>query len=633
MIKNLQLSTLLGVALLGVSLTAQSQTVFKEDFQEGIPETFKIINNDGNTPAAAVEFVSDAWVSFEDPLDETNLVAISTSWYSPAGQSDDWIITPEITLGSNNALTFRTRALDGNFNDGFTVYVSLTGDSIADFTALPTLLVVDGENNTWTDHTVNLAEAGYADTTIRLAFVNNSADMYLLTLDDIEVANVINHNLSLSAVQNPTEYAATPLNHIRPYSFAAIVTNLGADTLNDVKVDVKVLKDSAEVYALSKTLPGVLLSGDELLVQFEETFNPDGLGEYTVIYTTSTLEEDEKPKDNAKQITVEVNETYFARDNGQVVNSLGIGPGTTGILGQTYTLEENDVLNSVSFYLLEPTPYEPVTVQLYDMLDGKPNEVIASSEIFYIEEEGAQLLTLEFENGPVGLTAGTYYIGITEDDANLTLAYTTDIFTLGTTFLDFVGSPVDGWANNETFGFNVSYVIRPNFEVGCFLSADVSATDATCANCEDGTATVVAQSGVEPYTYAWSNNGTSATIEGLAAGEYEVTVTDDEGCTYTDTATVNAPVNTGVELGDNFQSFTAYPNPANEVLNLEFSTGSTETAEIVITNSVGQVMTVNQTISSLNHNISMDVSDLASGVYFLTVTTPTSSKKERVMIK
>lgn len=272
MTKKIQLSVLLGFALFGVSLTAQSQSVFKEDFQEGIPETFKLINNDSLTPNAAVNFITDSWVAYEDPIDETNQVEISTSWYNPSGTSDDWIITPEIALVAYNTLNFITIALDGSF----VVCISLTGDSISDFMANEPLLTVAGENNTWTDHTVKLAAAGYAETSVRLAFVNNSSNMYLLTLDDIEVADVINHNLGVSAVQNPSEFASTPLNLTLQYQFATIVANLGADTLNDVKVDVQALKDNVEVFTASKTIPGGLLSGEELLVQFDETFTPDG---------------------------------------------------------------------------------------------------------------------------------------------------------------------------------------------------------------------------------------------------------------------------------------------------------------------------------------------------------------------
>jgi SdrD B-like domain/SprB repeat len=47
----------------------------------------------------------------------------------------------------------------------------------------------------------------------------------------------------------------------------------------------------------------------------------------------------------------------------------------------------------------------------------------------------------------------------------------------------------------------------------------------------DGEASVVASGGTPTYTYKWSNGGTTATITGLVAGTYTVTVTDANGCT------------------------------------------------------------------------------------------------------
>ncbi|MBI1288160.1 MAG: T9SS type B sorting domain-containing protein [Flavobacteriales bacterium] len=72
------------------------------------------------------------------------------------------------------------------------------------------------------------------------------------------------------------------------------------------------------------------------------------------------------------------------------------------------------------------------------------------------------------------------------------------------------------------------------------VSATTSSTDASCAG-DDGTATVTPSGGVTPYTYSWSTNPpqSTQTATGLAAGNYDVTVTDATGCTHTETVTVN----------------------------------------------------------------------------------------------
>ncbi len=66
---------------------------------------------------------------------------------------------------------------------------------------------------------------------------------------------------------------------------------------------------------------------------------------------------------------------------------------------------------------------------------------------------------------------------------------------------------------------------------------NTSSTDASCG-ATDGSATVTASGGTAPYTYAWTGGQTAATATGLGAGNYDVTVTDANGCTATSTASV-----------------------------------------------------------------------------------------------
>lgn len=71
------------------------------------------------------------------------------------------------------------------------------------------------------------------------------------------------------------------------------------------------------------------------------------------------------------------------------------------------------------------------------------------------------------------------------------------------------------------------------------LSAVGSATDVTCNGGNDGTAGASVSGGISPYTYSWNNGATSASLSGLAAGTYSVTVTDYNGCNVSESAIVN----------------------------------------------------------------------------------------------
>jgi len=180
------------------NLFGQATTVLMEDFEGSFPVGWTTINNDGLSPDTSVGFINDAWVITPD-LDDTtsgDSVVTSTSWYSPAGTSDDWLITPAITLGSfGNKFSFKAKSYDGSYPDGFQVFAS-THNVIDSFFQQDTLLDISAQAPNWTRYYVSLDSFGLAGQTIYLAFRNNSSDQYLLSLDSIYVG--IEHPLNIS---------------------------------------------------------------------------------------------------------------------------------------------------------------------------------------------------------------------------------------------------------------------------------------------------------------------------------------------------------------------------------------------------------------------------------------------------
>lgn len=72
-------------------------------------------------------------------------------------------------------------------------------------------------------------------------------------------------------------------------------------------------------------------------------------------------------------------------------------------------------------------------------------------------------------------------------------------------------------------------------------SSITSSTDPLCNGGTDGEATVSANGGTPNYTYNWSSGGNSTTETGLGDGTYSVTVTDNKGCTSSQTVTITEP--------------------------------------------------------------------------------------------
>lgn len=163
-----------------------------------------------------------------------------------------------------------------------------------------------------------------------------------------------------------------------------------------------------------------------------------------------------------------------------------------------------------------------------------------------------------------GLTAGTYSLTVT--DANGCTISNQVLITQPTLLTASASSSdascfgcVDGtasasasggtavysyvWSNGHTTQ-NISGLASGNYTVtitdanGCSATAtvqvnapeslvlNVSTQSASCFGGADGSAQVVVNGGVSPYSYLWSNGQITSSIGGLSAGNYSVTVTD-----------------------------------------------------------------------------------------------------------
>jgi len=100
---------------------------------------------------------------------------------------------------------------------------------------------------------------------------------------------------------------------------------------------------------------------------------------------------------------------------------------------------------------------------------------------------------------------------------------------------------VNAWtssANDANNGNDQSSISVTNY---ASPTVTVSGSDASCSGGNDGSATASVSGGASPYSYQWSNGGSGASISGLGAGNYTVTVTDANGCSSTGAVTISSP--------------------------------------------------------------------------------------------
>lgn len=77
------------------------------------------------------------------------------------------------------------------------------------------------------------------------------------------------------------------------------------------------------------------------------------------------------------------------------------------------------------------------------------------------------------------------------------------------------------------------------------LTGSIITTDAICYADANGTMDLTVVGGTQAYSYQWSNGETTEDLSYLIAGEYEVEVTDFNGCVFTDAATIYQPDSLG----------------------------------------------------------------------------------------
>ena len=84
---------------------------------------------------------------------------------------------------------------------------------------------------------------------------------------------------------------------------------------------------------------------------------------------------------------------------------------------------------------------------------------------------------------------------------------------------------------------------------------EISTTDASCNQVADGSATVDGNGGTAPYSYDWPGGQSGATVNNLAAGDYDVTVTDANGCTNELSLTIDEPTDLALAEVDSEDAF------------------------------------------------------------------------------
>ncbi|HMR45755.1 MAG TPA: gliding motility-associated C-terminal domain-containing protein, partial [Bacteroidia bacterium] len=160
------------------------------------------------------------------------------------------------------------------------------------------------------------------------------------------------------------------------------------------------------------------------------------------------------------------------------------------------------------------------------------------TDTFTIQRTPATFVQLTTLNNVTcfGLSNGSITITPTGGDGNYTYQWSYN--NIQTQNLNNI--PAGSYDVTVTDGSGCSYTM-PDIQVfqPDTLIAQVTTSPAGCTS-PTGSATAIQTGGVQPYTYLWSNNATSQTINGLSSQIITVIITDNNGCTATNSGIINA---------------------------------------------------------------------------------------------
>lgn len=318
-----------------------------------------------------------------------------------------------------------------------------------------------------------------------------------------------------------------------------------------------------------------------------QTINNLAPGNYTVTVT------DENGCQSEETVTVNEIECFASADViSQNITCNGFGNGTATA----------DIMN-----VTEPVGYiwsNDETTQTINNLTPGTYSVTAT------DANGCEIVTSVTITEPAGLNAN---------------ATSTNQVVLGVNDGTATASPTGGtdpysyiWSNGETTAM-ITDLAPDTYEVTvtdangcestqtvivdgeeCALELASDGSNATCNGAANGQATITPSNGIGPFTFEWSSGDSTAVVDNLPAGTYDVTVTDANECPAIVQVTIGEPTALTLGLADSTPAACGSDNGTASVM--------------------GDGGTPNYSYEWSNGAMTESVEDLAADTYTVTVT-------------
>jgi len=224
------------------SQTCEGPTLLDESFESGIPGTWTILNLDIGivTPSFQLKGYTGQFQPFTH---YGRKCVANTSRFTNAITTNDWLITPAVTLGSAPVCLSWMACSSLNGGEQYEVHISTTTPTVLGMNANVPLFIQPSENTRWTEYSIDLS--AYAGQTVYIGFWYNSINTLTFYLDDIHISQPVARDVRVTSV-TLNDVVASGL-----YPITGTLLNGGLTTINSMNLNWKVNNGPVNTTALS----------------------------------------------------------------------------------------------------------------------------------------------------------------------------------------------------------------------------------------------------------------------------------------------------------------------------------------------------------------------------------------------
>jgi len=166
------------------------------------------------------------------------------------------------------------------------------------------------------------------------------------------------------------------------------------------------------------------------------------------------------------------------------------------------------------------------------------------SEFLDINEPLAPLSLTSILNDILCFGDSTGSVNLTTSGGTLPYSYSwiNSQFEMSTITEDLIDFPADTYILTLIDHNNCLLNDTFTLEQPALLTADLVPTDVLCFGESTGSIDLIVYGGTIPYNYAWSNLAITEDLINITAGDYTVTITDDNNCSFTDSIIIAQPL-------------------------------------------------------------------------------------------